>query len=245
MAVGPPKQNTTRLSVAEVEELERRRAFALQMGGEEGVARQHLNGKLTVRERLALFADPGSFREFTGLAGEGTYGESGELVHFRPKAAVEDLRLGKGWLGLVMFVLLFAPNSRGSVADSTAASQPTSRALRATVATAPSNCTRCLRTQRPCHHASKPDGAPRVAARVTLAHTFVHRSVVACRSEVEVNYAERCENHVVAGRRAHHGHVVRVASPRRKHVFRRVSGFETYASSTEGRFSGVAAGTRR
>ena len=76
---------------AEVEELERRRAFALQMGGEEGVARQHLNGKLTVRERLALFADPGSFREFTGLAGEGTYGESGELVHFRPKAAVEGM----------------------------------------------------------------------------------------------------------------------------------------------------------
>ncbi len=76
---------------AEVEELERRREFALQMGGPEGIARQHLNGKLTVRERLDLLADPGSFREFMGLAGEGTYGESGELVHFRPKASVEGL----------------------------------------------------------------------------------------------------------------------------------------------------------
>lgn len=72
----------------ELEELERRRAFALEMGGPEGVERQRARGKLTVRERIDAFADPGSFREFRGLVGEATY-EDGKLAHFTPKPAVE------------------------------------------------------------------------------------------------------------------------------------------------------------
>ena len=40
----------------ELEELERRRAFALEMGGPEGVERQRARGKLTVRERIDAFA---------------------------------------------------------------------------------------------------------------------------------------------------------------------------------------------
>ncbi len=72
----------------EIEELERRLALARQMGGAEGIARQHERGKLTVRERIEALADPGSFSEFMGLVGRGTY-EDGELVAFTPKASVE------------------------------------------------------------------------------------------------------------------------------------------------------------
>ncbi len=75
----------------EIEELERRREFVKQMGGPEGIARQHANGKLTVRERLDLLVDPGTMREFAGLVGEATYGETGELEHFRPKGSVEGI----------------------------------------------------------------------------------------------------------------------------------------------------------
>ena len=71
----------------EIEELRRRQAFAEGMGGPEGIARQHRNGKLTARERIDILADPGSFREFMSLRGAGTY-ENGELTGFTPKASV-------------------------------------------------------------------------------------------------------------------------------------------------------------
>ena len=57
------------------------------MGGPEGVARQHKRGKLTVRERIALLGDPGSFQEIGGLAGRGTY-ENGKLAEFTPANAL-------------------------------------------------------------------------------------------------------------------------------------------------------------
>src|SRR5207248_3464723 len=63
-------------------------AMAAEMGGAEGVARQHANGKLTVRERIDAFVDPGSFRETMALVGSATY-EEGALAAFTPKAAVE------------------------------------------------------------------------------------------------------------------------------------------------------------
>jgi acetyl-CoA carboxylase carboxyltransferase component len=72
----------------EVEELKRRRELAQRMGGEEGIARQRSRGKLTVRERIDALADPGSFREFMGLAGQGVY-RDGELVDFTPRPMVE------------------------------------------------------------------------------------------------------------------------------------------------------------
>ena len=56
----------------EVEELERRRARASKMGGEERVARQHAAGRLTVRERIDALIDPGSFLELGALAGDQT-----------------------------------------------------------------------------------------------------------------------------------------------------------------------------
>ena len=57
----------------EVQELARRRELALRMGGPEGIARQHKNGKLTVRERMDRFVDPGSFQEFAGLTGDAAH----------------------------------------------------------------------------------------------------------------------------------------------------------------------------
>jgi len=74
----------------EVDELRRREAMAEAMGGAEGIARQRRQGKLTVRERIAALADPGSFREFGALAGSATYAD-GELTDFTPKPAVNGM----------------------------------------------------------------------------------------------------------------------------------------------------------
>src|SRR2546423_1495758 len=53
---------------ARVDELGARRRKNLAMGGEEKVARQHERGKLTVRERIALLFDAGTFVELGLLA---------------------------------------------------------------------------------------------------------------------------------------------------------------------------------
>jgi acetyl-CoA carboxylase carboxyltransferase component len=46
-----------------VQELERRRAEALAMGGDDRVTRQHESGRLTARERIELLVDSGSWYE--------------------------------------------------------------------------------------------------------------------------------------------------------------------------------------
>jgi acetyl-CoA carboxylase carboxyltransferase component len=57
-------------------EVHRRREKALKMGGDDKVARQHEKGKLSVRERIDLLFDAGSFVEFGLLAtGKSTKGE--------------------------------------------------------------------------------------------------------------------------------------------------------------------------
>jgi acetyl-CoA carboxylase carboxyltransferase component len=48
----------------EIDELGRRIDMAAELGGPEGIARQRSRGKLTVRERLALLVDRGTFQEF-------------------------------------------------------------------------------------------------------------------------------------------------------------------------------------
>ena len=67
----------------EVDELRRREALASQMGGTERVARQHDAGRLSVRERIARLADPGSFHETGALTGVPVY-EGERLVEIRP-----------------------------------------------------------------------------------------------------------------------------------------------------------------
>jgi acetyl-CoA carboxylase carboxyltransferase component len=51
-----------------VEELRARRRRALAMGGAEAIAKQHAEGKLTVRERIDRLFDAGSFHEIGLLA---------------------------------------------------------------------------------------------------------------------------------------------------------------------------------
>jgi acetyl-CoA carboxylase carboxyltransferase component len=69
---------------AEVEEVGRRRALSLRMGGPDKVRRQHETGRLTVRERIARLADPGTFAEIGALTGFGDYDDSGRLVAVTP-----------------------------------------------------------------------------------------------------------------------------------------------------------------
>ena len=52
----------------ELEELARRRAESRAMGAPEKVERQHQRGKKTVRERIDLLCDPGTFQEYGLLA---------------------------------------------------------------------------------------------------------------------------------------------------------------------------------
>ena len=67
--------------------------FVQLMGGERGVAEQRKRGKLTVRERVELLADPGTFREFMGLMGAGSYApdDPRQLIDFLPKGAVDGV----------------------------------------------------------------------------------------------------------------------------------------------------------
>ena len=58
---------------ADVDELHKRAEIARQMGGPDSVAFHHGRGKLTVRERLDLLADPGTLQESGVLAGKASY----------------------------------------------------------------------------------------------------------------------------------------------------------------------------
>jgi len=57
----------------EVKELEKRKKIAQQMGGKKNVAKQHYEGKMTVRERIDALVDKDSFIERGILAGVPTY----------------------------------------------------------------------------------------------------------------------------------------------------------------------------
>jgi propionyl-CoA carboxylase beta chain len=83
----------------ELDELARRLDLAARMGGTERVERQHANGRLTVRERLAALVDDGSFREVGALTGSATYDDAGDLKDFVPTnfvtgfARIDDRRV--------------------------------------------------------------------------------------------------------------------------------------------------------
>jgi methylmalonyl-CoA decarboxylase subunit alpha len=88
-------ESTPRGWEPEIAELEQRQALAAELGGPERVARARAQGKLTVRERLDLLADKGSFRESGALVGEAVY-EGDELVGFTPKPVVHGTCLVEG-----------------------------------------------------------------------------------------------------------------------------------------------------
>ena len=68
----------------EIDELARRRAAALTMGGEAKLEKQRVMGRMNARERLAAVADEGSFREIGALAGFAAYADDGEMLSFQP-----------------------------------------------------------------------------------------------------------------------------------------------------------------
>jgi len=68
----------------ELDELRRREQLAEQLGGPERVRRQHEGGRYTIRERIALLADPGTFHEIGKIAGQATYDERNDLAGFTP-----------------------------------------------------------------------------------------------------------------------------------------------------------------
>ena len=74
----------------EIEELKHRKRLAEQMGGQEGIDRQHGRGKLTIRERIEELADPGSFQEVGTLAGSAKY-DNDKLVAFTPANSVAGM----------------------------------------------------------------------------------------------------------------------------------------------------------
>ena len=63
----------------ELDELARRSAMALQMGGADKVQRQHDGGRLTVRERITQLLDASSFHEVGALSGIGEYDAAGTV----------------------------------------------------------------------------------------------------------------------------------------------------------------------
>ncbi|MDK1025336.1 MAG: carboxyl transferase domain-containing protein [Gammaproteobacteria bacterium] len=74
----------------EIDELNRRKQMAGKMGGQTGIDVQHQRGKLTIRERINLLTDKGSFQEIGQLAGAATY-DGEKLVDVRPSNMVIGL----------------------------------------------------------------------------------------------------------------------------------------------------------
>jgi acetyl-CoA carboxylase carboxyltransferase component len=68
----------------EVDEIEKRRRLAAELGGAEAVARQHQRGRLTIRERIDALVDADSFREQGPIAGHAELDASGSLTGFTP-----------------------------------------------------------------------------------------------------------------------------------------------------------------
>jgi acetyl-CoA carboxylase carboxyltransferase component len=75
----------------EIDEIERRRALAAELGGAEAVAKQHARGRGTVRERIEALVDKGSFREHGGIAGTAEADERGNLSAFTPTSVVTGI----------------------------------------------------------------------------------------------------------------------------------------------------------
>ncbi len=67
-----------------VQELERRRALARRQGGDRGIAKQHAQGRLTVRERIDALLDADSFQEHGRATAVPDYGDNDELLGYVP-----------------------------------------------------------------------------------------------------------------------------------------------------------------
>jgi acetyl-CoA carboxylase carboxyltransferase component len=105
----------------ELDELARRQAFAQEMGGPDKVRRQHDQGRLTVRERIAKLLDAGSFHEVGAVAGIAEYDETGELTKLTPANCV----FGRGRVeGRPVVVVGDDFTVRGGSADASISAKP-------------------------------------------------------------------------------------------------------------------------
>lgn len=68
----------------EVQELQRRRYLAQQQGGEAGIAKQHARGRMTIRERIDVLLDAGTFREHGRATASPVYDDNDELLEYVP-----------------------------------------------------------------------------------------------------------------------------------------------------------------
>ncbi|MBJ22182.1 MAG: propionyl-CoA carboxylase [bacterium] len=69
----------------EVDEIEQRRARALEMGGKEAVAKHHARGRQNARERISMLVDRDSFRERGQIAG---HSEADDGSDFQPAGVI-------------------------------------------------------------------------------------------------------------------------------------------------------------
>ena len=68
----------------ELDELRRRETFAERLGGAEPVKRQHDEGRLTIRRRIARLVDPDTFHEVGKIAGTAAYDADNDLESLSP-----------------------------------------------------------------------------------------------------------------------------------------------------------------
>ena len=66
------------------ERYKKKRELSLKHGGEESVKIHHQKGRKTLRERLSIILDDGSFQEVGKIAGDSEYDENGKLKEFTP-----------------------------------------------------------------------------------------------------------------------------------------------------------------
>jgi acetyl-CoA carboxylase carboxyltransferase component len=105
----------------ELDDLARREAFALEMGGVDKVKRQHDQGRLTVRERIDRLVDAKSFHEVGAVAGVGEYDDKGELTTLTPANCV----FGRGRIdGRTVVVVGDDFTVRGGSADASISAKP-------------------------------------------------------------------------------------------------------------------------
>ena len=67
----------------EIKELQRRRHLAQQQGGQEGIAKQHARGRLTIRERIETLLDKDSFKEHGRATASPVYDDNDEVIEVR------------------------------------------------------------------------------------------------------------------------------------------------------------------
>ena len=65
-------------------ELKKRRSLAKKQGGEDAINLQHAKGRLTLRERIGILLDDGSFQEQGEIAGGSETNEKGEIQSLTP-----------------------------------------------------------------------------------------------------------------------------------------------------------------